>query len=116
MDAPSQLFLLHYDVQRVGATLPFSADRVQRRGERSRAVSNRSGVSRVSIFFEDAGARGGFRKTDSRSPVLFSSRCSVLFLSRLVGKEHDPRRMRFGVDQFQLHLVLDVLKERLAAA
>src|SRR2546421_510904 len=58
----------------------------------------------------------GSEKTDSRSPVLFSSRCSVLFLSRLVGKEHDPRRMRFGVDQFQLHLVLDVLKERLAAA
>ncbi len=45
MDAPSQLFLLHYDVQRVGATLHFSADRVQRRGERSRAVSNRSGAS-----------------------------------------------------------------------
>src|SRR5260370_41722104 len=45
MDAPSQLFPLHYDVQRVGATLHFSADRVQRRGERSRAVSNRSVVS-----------------------------------------------------------------------
>ena len=32
----SVLFLLHYETHRVGATLHFSAPRVQRRGERSR--------------------------------------------------------------------------------
>ena len=50
-------------------------------------------------------------------PEGFSSlRKETLFLSQLVIEDHNPRRMCFGVDQFQLHLVLDVLKERLAAA
>jgi hypothetical protein len=49
----------------------------------------------------------------SLAPV-FPLKMPLLFLFRLVGKNHDPGRMRSGVDQFQLHLALDVLKERLS--
>ena len=41
----SALFLLHYGIYRVAATLHFLAYRVQKRGERSRAIGNRGGVS-----------------------------------------------------------------------
>src|SRR5258708_2382034 len=44
----SALFLLHYDTHRVGATLHFSEDRLQRRGRRSRGVSTPGGESRQS--------------------------------------------------------------------
>lgn len=51
------------------------------------------------------------------APLWFSSStCRVALLSGLVGKDHDSRRMRFGIDQFQLYPVLEVLKERLAAS
>src|SRR5260370_121947 len=43
--AVSVLFLLHYDAHRVGATLHFSAYRVQRSGRRSRGALAPGGVS-----------------------------------------------------------------------
>ncbi len=45
----SALFLLHYDTHRVGATLHFSEDRLQRRGRRSRGVSTPGGVSQLPL-------------------------------------------------------------------
>src|SRR6266436_1458107 len=47
--AVSVLFLLHYDAHRVGATLHFSAYRVQRSGRRSRGALAPGGVSHVAI-------------------------------------------------------------------
>ncbi len=68
----------------------------------------------VSLLFNGGDLPG---RGQGRQPtlVLSSSMCEVAILSRLVGKDHDPRRMRLGVYKFQLHLVLDALKERLSA-